>query len=103
MQDELMVTPQELKNTAGSFEQSSRTVKSTTDAMMAKVNSLKSAFEGDAATAYIQQFGRLQEDMNQIGRKIAEHVKDLQEIASNFEGSELKNVQSNKSLRTDYI
>ena len=54
MQDELMVTPQELKNTAGSFEQSSRTVKSTTDAMMTKVNSLKSAFEGDAATAYIR-------------------------------------------------
>ncbi len=29
MQDELMVTPQELKNTAGSFEQSSRTAADT--------------------------------------------------------------------------
>ncbi len=103
MQGELLVTPQVLKNTSNSFEQSNRSVKSTTDTMMQKVNSLKSAFEGDAANAYIQQFSRLQDDMNQISKKISEHVKDLQDMASNYEKSEQRNVQSNRSLKTDYI
>lgn len=103
MQGELLVTPQVLKNTSNSFGQSNRTLKSTTDTMMQKVNSLKSAFEGDAANAYIQQFNRLQEDMTQISKKIAEHVKDLQDMATNYDKSEQKNTQANRSLKTDYI
>lgn len=103
MQGELLVTPQALKTTSTSFGQSNRTVNSTTSSMMQKVNSLKSAFEGDAASAYIQQFSRLQEDMDQINKKIAEHVQDLQEMATNFEKSENKNVQANRSLKTNYI
>lgn len=103
MQGELLVTPQVLKNTSNSFEQSNRSVKSTTSSMMQKVNSLRSAFEGDAANAYIQQFNRLQEDMSQISSKITEHVKDLQEMATNYERSENRNVQANRSLKTNYI
>ncbi len=103
MQGELLVTPQALKNTSSSFGRSNQTVNSTMNSMMQKVNSLKSVFEGEAASAYIQQFARLQEDMNQINKKIAEHVQDLQEMASNFEKSESKNVQANQSLKTNYI
>lgn len=103
MQGELLVTPQVLKNTSTSFNQSNRTVNSTTSSMMQKVNSLRSAFEGDAANAYILRFNKLQEDMNQINKKISEHVKDLQDMATNYERSEKKNVQSNQSLKTDYI
>ena len=103
MQGELSITPQVLKTTSTSFGQSNRTVNSTMSTMMQKVTSLRSAFEGDAASAYIQQFSRLQEDMNQVNKKIAEHVQDLQEMATNYEKSESKNVQANRSLKTDYI
>lgn len=103
MQGELLVTPQVLKSTSSSFGQSNRTVNSTMDSMMRQVNSLRSAFEGDAASAYIQQFSRLQQDMCQMKRKIDEHVKDLQEMAANYEKSENKNVQANRRLKTDYI
>ncbi len=103
MQGELMVTPQVLKNTSNSFNASNRAVNTTMNSMMEKVKALRSAFEGDAASAYIQQFMRLQEDMNQINRKIAEHVQDLQEMATNYERSEQKNVQANRGLKTDYI
>ena len=41
--------------------------------------------------------------MNQVNKKIAEHVQDLQEMATNYEKSESKNVQANRSLKTDYI
>ncbi len=103
MQGELLVTPQVLKTTSSSFDQSNKTVNSTTSSMMQKVNSLRSAFEGDAANAYIQRFNQLQEDMTQINKKISEHVKDLQDMAANYERSEKKNVQSNQSLKTNYI
>lgn len=103
MQGELLVTPQALKTTSNSFGQSNRTVNSTMNSMMQKVTSLRSAFEGDAASAYIQQFSRLQEDMSKVNKKIAEHVQDLQDMATNFEKSENKNVQANRALKTNYI
>ncbi len=103
MQGELLVTPQVLKNTSSSFGQSNRSISSTTSSMMQKVNSLRNVFEGDAASAYIQQFSRLQEDMTQIGKKISEHVQDLQDMATNYEKSENQNVTKNKSLKTNYI
>ncbi len=103
MQGELLVTPQVLKNTSSSFGQSNRSISSTTSSMMQKVNSLRNVFEGDAASAYIQQFSRLQEDMTQISKKISEHVQDLQDMATNYEKSENQNVTKNKSLKTNYI
>ena len=103
MQGELLVSPQVLKSTASSFGQSNRTLKSTTDSMMQKVNSLKGVFEGDAANVYIQQFNSLQEDMSRISKKISDHVKDLENMAANYEKAEQKNIQTNKSLKTNYI
>lgn len=103
MNGELLVTPQELKNTASSFANTNNKVKSITEQMMQKVRSLRSSFEGDAANAYIRKFEALQEDMNQIYNKIKEHVEDLNEMATNYERAESSNVQSNQSLKTDYI
>ncbi len=103
MTGELLVTPQVLKNTSMSFGQSNRTVHTTMDSMMQQVNSLRSAFEGDAANAYYQQFSRLQDDMERINKKITEHVKDLQDMATNYERSERKNTQTNRGLRTNYL
>ena len=103
MNGELLVTPQELKNTATKFQSTNQTVKNLTDQMMQKVKSLRSSFEGDAANAYIKKFEALQEDMTQIHNKIKEHVDDLNEMATNYERAESTNVQTNNALKTDYI
>ncbi len=103
MNGELLVTPQELKNTANNFKTINGRVKSITDQMMQKVKSLRTSFEGDAANAYIRKFEALQEDMRQIYNKINEHVEDLNEMATNYERAESTNVQTNSALKTDYI
>lgn len=103
MNGELLVTPQELKNTANKFQSTNQKVKNITDQMMQKVKSLRSSFEGDAANAYIKKFEALQEDMTQIYNKIKEHVDDLNEMATNYERAESTNVQTNNALKTDYI
>lgn len=103
MQGTLLVTPQQLKNTANSFSSRAQSVNTVTNEMMNKVRGMRSAFDGEAGSKYITQFNKLQEDMNQIQRKIKEHVEDLNQMASNYESTENQNIQANASLRTNYI
>jgi len=103
MQGTLLVTPQQLKNTATSFSGRARTVTSITSSMLSKVKGMRSAFEGDAGNTYIRKFEGLQEDMNQINRKIQEHVTDLNDMADNYSKAEDNNIQANTTLHSDYI
>lgn len=103
MQGTLLVEPRQLRTTSASFANRGRTVISITSEMMAKVRGMRCAFEGDAGTGYINKFAALQEDMNQINRKIQEHVTDLNDMAVNYERAENKNVQRNTALKSDYI
>ena len=103
MEGTLLVTPQQLKSTASSFGQRGNSVKSITNSMMEKVKGMKSAFEGEAGTAYINKFVNLQEDMTQINNKIQEHVTDLNDMASNYEKTESSNTQANAALNSNYI
>lgn len=103
MEGRLLVDPKDLKNTASVFSNRAKTAKTLTDNMMSTVNSLKGAYEGDAANAYYKTFSSLQEDMNQIQRKIQEHVTDLNDMASNYESTENTATQANAALKSDYI
>ena len=99
MEGTLLVTPQELKNTSNSFANRGKSVMSITSSMMDIVKGLNSVF----ASAYINNFTKLQEDMNQINNKIQEHVTDLNEMADNYERAEASNTQGNAALQSDYI
>ena len=103
MEGTLLVTPQELKNTSNSFANRGKSVMTITSSMMDIVKSLNSVFEGEAASAYINNFTKLQDDMNQINNKIQEHVTDLIEMADNYERAETTNTQGNTALQSDYI
>lgn len=103
MEGTLLVEPQQLKNTASSFANRAKTVQSVTQEMLSKVNGMKAAFEGEAGTAYVNQFSKLQEDMNKIQNKIQEHVTDLNDMANNYEGTENTNTQENAALQSAYI
>lgn len=103
MEGTLLVTPQELKNTANSFGNRSKTIKSITSSMMSTVKSLSNVYEGEAASAYINTFSNLEEDMRQIDNKIQEHVTDLNEMAANYISVEDTATQGNSALNSDYI
>lgn len=103
MEGTLLVTPQELKNTASSFGTHSKTIKSITSSMMNTVKRLSQVYEGEAASAYINTFSRLEEDMRQIDNKIQEHVTDLNDMADNYIRTEDAATQGNSALNSDYI
>lgn len=103
MTGELLVTPQELKNTASNFMNSGNSVKTTTQAMMDLVRGLKSVYEGEAANAYVQQFEKLDVDMQKIHNKIKEHVDDLNEMATLYERTETTATTENTALSSNII
>lgn len=103
MEGTLLVTPEELKSTASEFSADGTSVKSITSEMMNLINELASNYEGDAATAYINNFKKLQDDMNQIDQKIQEHVSDLNEMADNYQRTESMLTEQNAAVNNNYI
>lgn len=103
MEGTLLVDPRQLKTTSSSFSNRGKSVTTITSSMISKVKGMQSAFEGEAGSAYINTFCKLQEDMNQINKKIQEHVTDLNEMADNYARTEDLNVRENKALKSDYI
>jgi WXG100 family type VII secretion target len=71
--------------------------------MIAVIDSLKSSWEGEAATAYNTRFHELDEDMEKMHRMIAEHVKDLQDMADQYQQAETFNEEAGTSLAGDII
>lgn len=88
MEGTLLVTPAELKTTAGTFQGKAGEVKNLHDEMIAKVNALSSSWTGEASAAYKTKFTALQSSMDKINRMILEHVNDLNEMADQYEKAE---------------
>lgn len=103
MEGTLLVIPQELKNTSNAFGAREKKIRSITSEMMTLVKGLGSAYEGEAASSYINTFSKLDEDMSQIGNKIQEHVADLIEMADRYETVENIAAQENSALPTNIL
>ena len=103
MEGIIKVDPQKLISTADSFNGTSGQVKSLTDKMVSIVDSLKSAWEGEASTTYNTKFHQLQDDMDKMYRMIQEHVKDLNEMAQQYIKAENTNVETGKALAGDIV
>lgn len=99
----IKVDPQKLISTADEFNATGGQVKSLTDNMVQIVDSLKSAWTGEAATTYNTQFHKLQDDMDKMYRMISEHVKDLNEMATQYIEAENMNIDTGSSLQGDVI
>lgn len=100
----LKVTPEKLQSTASSFEGSGTTVNNLTQQMTAIVTGLSGQiWSGEAATAYINKFNGLQDDMDRIYKMIQEHSQDLQEVAQQFITAENANKDLANSLSSDVI
>jgi len=103
MEGILKVTPEKLISTSDEFNTTGGQIRTLTQNMVSMVDSLKASWEGEAATAYSQKFHQLEDDMEKMHRMINEHVKDLQEMARQYQMAENDNVQTGSSLAGDVI
>ena len=100
----LRVSPEKLQATASSFESTGSTVNGLTQQMTSIVTSLSGqVWTGTAATAYVNKFNGLQDDMNRIYKMIQEHSTDLIEMAQLYTNAENANADLANSLSSDVI
>ena len=102
MEGQIKVTAQELLNASSDFEARNSSVNITAQ-MLSLARNLSSQWEGEAATAYINKFNELEDDMQLISKKITEHVTDLQEMASIYENAEKLAQESGSGLNAQLI
>lgn len=103
MEGTIRVTPEKLISTSQEFGATKTKVVDLTNKMLDLVNGMNSIWQGDAASAYTTKFGKLSEDMNQIGRMIEEHVTDLLDIAKRYQDAEKVNIENTNALASDII
>ncbi|MDO4647770.1 MAG: WXG100 family type VII secretion target [Eubacteriales bacterium] len=100
----LKVTPEQLQSTAASFEGHGTEVNNLTQQMTALVTGLSGqVWTGEAATAYVNKFNQLQDDMQRIYKMIKEHSTDLIEMAQQYSSAEQTSVELANSLSGDVI
>ena len=103
MEGILKVDPQKLISTANEFNATGATVRGLTEQMISIIDSLRSVWEGDAATTYNTKFHQLDDDMQKMHRMIEEHVKDLNEMATQYINAENANIDTGSALAGDVI
>lgn len=100
----LKVSPEKLQATASSFEGSASKVSNLTQQMTNIVTSLSGQiWSGEAATAYVNKFNGLQDDMTRIYKMIQEHSQDLTQMAQEYIRAEAANTELANSLSSDVI
>jgi Uncharacterized protein conserved in bacteria len=103
MQGTLLVTPEEMRSTADNLEGVQGQITSITQQMLEEARNLASIWEGDAATAYINKFNTLEDDMEKMRNMVREHVSDLRQMAGLYENAERANESEANSLPSDAI
>lgn len=104
MQGIIKVSTAKLTITANAFSATGNQIKSITTQMTVTVNTLSgSIWNGDAANAYKKKFNGLQDDINRMVKMIQEHVKDLNNMAREYEQTEASNINLGNSLSDDVI
>lgn len=103
MEGTLRVTPDVLINTASEFSSIGTNVANLTSEMTSTITGMASTFQGDAATALINKFNGLNDDIQRMCAMITEHATDLNEMASIYSSTESQNVQLAEALSSDVI
>lgn len=98
MTGSLLVTPEKLIDTSSEFSNRMSQVQSLTNSMMDLIRSMSSFWEGEAASAYLNKFNELQDDIQKIHSMINEHVTDLNEMARIYKKAEIKSQEISGAL-----
>ena len=89
MAGQIKVDTAKLKATAGEFSNTSAQIKNATSNMVQTIGQLTgSVWSGEAASAYLNKFNGLSDEIQKIDRMIQEHVQDLNEMAAEYERKE---------------
>lgn len=100
----LRVTPEKLQATASGFEATGSTMLNLTQQMTSIVTSLSGqVWSGEAATAYVNKFNGLQDDMDRMHKMIKEFSEDLIAMAQQYIQAEAASVDAANSLSADVI
>lgn len=103
MEGIIKVSPQLLSNTASEFGNQGNVISNLTAEMMNLITGMASAWEGEAATAYIAKFRGLEDDIQRMIRMVQEHSSDLQEMAQIYSEADMANAEEANSLSADVI
>lgn len=103
MEGILRVTPEKLTQTSGEFAATGNQMKNLTSEMISQIQGMKGIWQGEAADAYGTRFHSLQTDMDKLYRMVQEHVKDLQEMAAQYQMAETGNAQQGSGLNIHVI
>lgn len=102
MNGTLKVDSAKLKATASQFASTSGQIKNATSSMVQTIGQLSgSVWSGDAASAYINKFNGLNDEMQKIDKMIQEHVQDLNDMATQYEVAENAAQQTASALSSD--
>lgn len=103
MQGFLKVTPEKLMQASAEFEASGATVNGITQEMLSIINNLRGIWQGEAATGYTNRFNGLSDDIEKINRMIAEHVSDLNEMATEYQTAENESMEQANALTMEVV
>lgn len=103
MEGTLLVTPEQLQSAAGEFSTKAGTISSLTSQMTDTVTGLSGAWEGEAATAYVNKFRQLDDDIQKMIRMVQEHSNDLNDMAQVYLEAENANREEAEALAGDVI
>lgn len=104
MVDSINVTPEKLKATAASFQQTGRDVKRTTSDMLQLVKGISSSiWSGEASNLFISKFNGLETDINKMCSMIEEEAQHLTIIAQEYLSAEEQNKQVAATLKNNVI
>lgn len=103
MEGYLKVTPAALQAKSGEFDQNRAIIRNLIEQMNSKVGGISSHWQGDASTAYQNSYNGLRDDIDRLDRMIAEHVRDLNEMAAIYSKAEDKAEQAGQALPKDAI
>lgn len=105
MADLINVTPEKLKSTAVSFQQTGQNVKRTTSDMLQLVRGISSSiWSGEASSSFINKFSGLEADINKMCKMIEEEeAQHLTSIAQEYILAEEQNKQVAATLKNNVI
>lgn len=103
MEGTIRVTPQQLTTASQDFSSKGTLIGTLTSDMTTKVTSLSSVWEGEAATAYVQKFKGLEDDIQKLIRMVQEHATDLEQMAGEYSRAESEIQSEIGSLSSDVI
>jgi len=103
MEGYLKVTPAALKAKSSEFDQNRNAIRGLIEQMNAKIGGMSSVWQGDASTAYHNSYNGLKDDIDRLDRMIAEHVRDLNDMADIYTKAETKVETDSQALPKDAI